>query len=424
MKGLFANRNSKGDFVLNEIERLADGGGDIYIASAFFTDAELVLKLLDKGCRIHLVIRLGFPTDPDAIDRVLKHPQVQLRCYTSNHYHPKLYLFGTDAALVGSANLTRSAMMRNQEVMLSVEADDERLHGLIELFEEYWDSAEVPTDDQLKAYRSAFREYDRQQRGIDELARGLLSQLGDSEPENIERTKPKRSKSSLFASSYRRAYQESVAAFDIVRDAYRSNGYRKADEAAVPLRIEIDSFISFVRERYAIGESWRQAPRRSRQEQHALVGSLMQEWRQNPWPHFEQTIVAINYPRLTRVFASPQSIRQADDSELFDALSTLHSFHDRFRFFAGGMATWRREFPTYNDPVRTRDTLAYLVHGSDHVVDRMANVIYSTDYKLNEFGTANVQELIGWCNREDLPILNGRTTKVLNYFGSEVRQLS
>lgn len=423
MKGLFANRNRQGDFVLNEVERLAASGCDVYIASAFFTDAELVLGLLGKGCRVHLVIRLGFPTAPDAIDRVLKHPAVQLRCYTSPNYHPKLYLFGTDAALVGSANLTRSAMMRNQEVMLGVDASDERLYGLIELFEEYWDSAEVPTCEQLKAYRDAYGEYARQEQAIDELSRKLLAQLGETEPDNIERTRLKRSKSSLFASSYRRAYQESVAAFGIVRDAYRASGYRKAGEDAVPLRIEIDSFISFVRERHASGESWRQAPARSPEQQRALVGSLVQEWRHTAWPHFEKTIVEVNYPRLKRVFASPQSIRQADDSELFEALSTLHSFHDRFRFFAGGMATWKREFPTCNDPQRTRETLAYLVHGDDHIVERMANVIYSADYKLDSFGTANVQELIGWCNREDLPILNGRTTKVLRYFGSNVRQL-
>ena len=53
----------------------------------------------------------------------------------------------------------------------------------------------------------------------------------------------------------------------------------------------------------------------------------------------------------------------------------------------------------------------------------MANVIYDARYKLAEFGQANVQELIGWCNREELPVINGRTTKVLKFFGSKVRQL-
>lgn len=123
------------------------------------------------------------------------------------------------------------------------------------------------------------------------------------------------------------------------------------------------------------------------------------------------------------MFASRDSILSADDSDLFDGLATLHSFHDRFRFFDGGLSTWKREFPASNDPERTRQTLAYLIFGADDVVERMANAIYSPQYKLNAFGQSNVQELVGWYNREELPIINGRTTKVLRYIGSKVRQL-
>ncbi len=47
----------------------------------------------------------------------------------------------------------------------------------------------------------------------------------------------------------------------------------------------------------------------------------------------------------------------------------------------------------------------------------MADVIYNTDYKLRAFGVANVQVLIGWHNNIDLPVVNGRTTKILRYFG-------
>ncbi len=123
------------------------------------------------------------------------------------------------------------------------------------------------------------------------------------------------------------------------------------------------------------------------------------------------------------MFGSREAILAANDSDLFDALGTLHSFYDRFRFFDGGLAGWKREFPTFNDPKRTRETLAYIVHGDGDIVQRMANAIFDPRWKLNEFGQANVQELIGWRNREDLPIINGRTTKVLRYFGSKVRQL-
>jgi hypothetical protein len=113
----------------------------------------------------------------------------------------------------------------------------------------------------------------------------------------------------------------------------------------------------------------------------------------------------------------------ADDGELFDALATLHSFHDRFRFFERGLKTWKQIFPASDDPKRTRESLAYLVFGDGDIVERMANMIYDPRYKLDEFGQANVRELVRWCYREELPIINERTTKVLRFLGSKVRQL-
>lgn len=423
MKGVFANRNSKGDFVLNELEKWADRGGNVYIASAFFTDAEIVEKLLIRGCSIYLVVRLGFPTNPAAIERVMNHPGLKLRFYTGHSYHPKLYIFNDEVALVGSANLTRSALMTNQEVVVGVDASDDRFLELMSIFEDYWEGAEVLSNTHLATYREIYRQCSKHDAALSALGGDLLKTLGDTSPDNIDRHRPKGSRQSLFISSFRKTYQEAVAAFNVVRRAYESSGYRKVEEAEIPLRIEIDSFISYVRERVAYGEKWSEAPLRPETEQARLIADLISGWRQIEWRHFEQTIVKSNYPRLSGVFASRNTIMAASDEALFDALATLHSFHDRFRFFDGGLATWKQQFPTFNDPVRTRETIAYLVHGDGDIVERMANAIYDPRYKLNEFGQANVQELVGWCNREELPILNGRTTKVLRFFGSKVRQL-
>jgi len=423
MEGVLANRNGKQDFVINELERLAENDLDVYIASAFFTDAEVVEKLLSKGCRVYLVVRLGFPTSPQAIERVSRHPNVQLRIYTSHTYHPKLYIFGDELALVGSANLTRAALLTNQEVVVSVDSADQRFGELMSIFQDYWDGAEVLTDAQLATYRAYFKLFAKHDDEVEALGKKVLAELGTTSPDNIERFRPRAAKSSLFASNFRRTYQESVAAFNTVRQAYMEFGYRKAGEEQIPLRLEIDSFISYVREKVANGDTWKWEPIRPASEQGELIKRLIDDWSREPWPHFEYTIVPNNYPRLKRVFDSPDTILAANDDDLFDALATLHSFHDRFRFFAGGLPTWKREFRTYNEPKRLRETLAYLVHGHDDIVQRMANSIFDSSYKLNEFGRANVQELIGWCNREELPILNGRTTKVLRYFGSNVRQI-
>ena len=424
MNKIFANRTSRKDFVLTELTRLTSAQQNVYIAVAFFTEPALVLELLNRRCQVQMVVRLGFPTSPSALDAVRTHPNLQLRIYTGRSFHPKLYIFGDQTALVGSANLTHAAITSNQEVMVAIEAEDDRFDELTVVFDEYWEGAEVLSDPQLDLYRKLYREYERHEDAADALAREAAEELGNTAPANIKRGESKKGAKSLFLSNFRKAYQEGVAAFNIVRDIYAASGYRKVDEADIPLRIEIDAFISFVRESVATGDSWKSAPIRTAVEQHSLIADLIEQWRPLRWRHFEDVIVLDNYPRVQRVFASQETIMAADDDELFDALATLHSFHDRFRFFAGGLPAWKQSFRTFNDAKRTRESLAYLVFGTDDIVERMANLLFNERFRLNEFGRANIQELIGWCNREGLPILNGRTTKVLRFFGSKVRQVS
>ncbi len=404
MQGVFANRNEKRDFVINELVSRAESGCDVYIASAFFTTSEVIHELITKGCNVKMVIRLGFPTSPTAIEQVYKHPKVQLRYFTSRSFHPKIYIFGDDAALVGSANLTNAALMTNQEVMVTIDSGDDRLIELMCIFEDYFNQAEVMTSEDLLVYKRLYDEFAKHDAATYALGDDLLKKLGDKAPNNIDRGGSKQNKKSIFASNFRRSYQEGVKAFDIVKNTYAAYGYRKADPNLIPLRVEIDSFISFVRETVAIGESWKAGPLRNAEQQIPFITELIQDWGRTPWPHFEDTIVGLNYPRLKTVLGSPESIMTANDSDLFDGLATLHSFHDRFRFFEGGLATFKREFPTFNDPSHVRKTLNYLIYGPGDIVDRMANAIFDPRYKLKGFGRANVQELIGWLSREELPM--------------------
>lgn len=422
MDNLFANRTAHRDFLINELTRRDVQGCDVFIAVAFFTETNVVQQLLDQGCKVWLVIRLGFPTSPAAVEWAMSHPNVQLRVYTARSFHPKLYLFGDEKALVGSANLTRAAITTNQEIVVGLDDSDERLSELAAIFEDYWEGADVPTGEMLAKYKVLYHKYDQHSNAAELLAEEVAELLGKTAPNNIARGQPKPKSDSLFRSSFRKSYQECISAFNIVRDAYAASGYRKVSEQDVPLRLEVDSFMSFIRQKHATGESWQQSPYRTVEEQRTILRPLIDEWSSIPWPYFENTIVGETYPRLQRVFKSKETILAASDDELFDALSTLHSFGDRLRFYRGGKETWRNEFINSNDPERAREALAHLVFGRGDVVDRMADAVNGNG-KIKAFGKANVQELIGWCNKEELPILNSRTAKVLRYLGSRVRQI-
>lgn len=420
---LYSNRNFHKDFIQNAVNALITEANNINIAVAFLTDTSVIENLSKQGCKVRIVVRLGFPTSPNALESLLKISNIQARFFSDRSFHPKLYIFGTSGALVGSANLTRSAMTTNQEIMVHIDAEENIFPELIDLFSEYWEEAKVLTQQTVEDYKKIYNSFKSLSSDVSKLETEVHNKIGKVVGTNIRRDKTKQSKENIFIEDYRKTYQESVSAFNAIRQIYEKVGKRKKTESEIPLRLEIDSFVSFVRDRHAQKERWKSTPITSGEPQNSKIMELIEEWHQTPWPYFEETIVRETYPRLTTVFASEKSISSANADEIFQALCTLHSFHDRLRFYPGGLETLKQEFLGKNDINQIKESLCYLVHGDTEIIERMANLIFNPKYKLNVFGQSNVQELIGWKNKEELPVINGRTTKILRYFGFDVRQL-
>jgi HKD family nuclease len=420
---LYSNRNSRSDFIQNAVNELITKANNINIAVAFLTDTSVIENLSKQGCKVRIVVRLGFPTSPNALESLLKISNIEARFFSDRSFHPKLYIFGTSGALVGSANLTHSAMTTNQEIMVHIDAEDNIFTELIDLFSEYWEESKVLTQQTVEDYKKIYNAFQSLSSDVSQLEAEVHKKIGKVVGTNIQRDKTKQSKENIFIEDYRKAYQETVSAFNAIRQVYTNVGRRKKSESEIPLRLEIDSFISFVREMHAQKESWKSTPIISGEPQDSKIRDLVEEWHQTTWPYFEETIVNETYPRLKAVFASEKSIAEANSDDIFQALCTLHSFRDRLRFYPGGLETLKQEFLGKNDIDRVKDSLSYLVYGRPEIIERMANLIFNPKYKLNVFGQANVQELIGWQNKEELPIINGRTTKILRYFGFDVRQL-
>ncbi|MBW2005687.1 MAG: NgoFVII family restriction endonuclease [Deltaproteobacteria bacterium] len=420
---LYTNRNSHSDFIQNAINTLITKANTINIAVAFLTDTSVLDNLSKQGCNVRIVTRLGYPTSPNALEALLKIKNIEARFFSDRSFHPKLYIFGTSGALAGSANLTHSAMTTNQEIMVHIDAEDSIFTELVELFSEYWNEAKVLTQQTVEDYKKIYNSFKSLSSDASKLETEVHKKIGKVVGFNIGRETVKQTKENIFIKDYRKTYQESVSAFNTIRRVYEEVGQRKIAEAHIPLRLEIDSFISFVREGHAKKESWKNTPIVSGEPQNRKIRELVEEWHQTPWPYFEETIVHETYPRLKKVFASTSSVLEATADEIFGALCTLHSFHDRLRFYPGGLNTLKEEFLGKNDINQVKESLNYLMFGEDDNIQRMANLIFNNKFKLNVFGQANVQELIGWQNKEELPVINGRTTKVLRYFGFDIRQL-
>lgn len=419
---LYTNRVSKNDFIRNGIIKHIEDGMDLFIASAFFTESDVVDEILARGCHLRIVVRLGFPTSPVALEKLLNHDNVEARFFTSNSFHPKLYIFGDKTILLGSANLTRSATLSNQEVMVGLDAEDHRFTELQELFADYWDEAQVLTNDVIKKYHKIYNKFLQVNNTLSEMENTITDRIGDVNFSNICRGKKKTTNKSIFLSTHQKSYQEAVTAFRRIENVYKKHK-RKVDEKLIPLRLEIDSFFSFVRERYATKDTWKEQPLGWNEQQENKTSRLIDEWLATKWEHFEDVIVPVNYPLITKVLGSKESIKSASMDDIVDALCVLHSFHDRIRFFKGGLEILKSTFIEQNEEKKVKHTLTYLLYGTGDTVSRMADCIFDREYKLNNFGKSNIQELIGWINQEELPVINGRTTKVLRYFGNQIIQI-
>ena len=423
MEDLWTNRNSLGDFVINGMTQNYEDCSNVLIAAAFFTEDDVV-KQFAEHCLVRMVVRLGYPTNPQALKAIVNHKNIELRYYTDNSFHPKLYIFGSNVAFVGSANLTRSALTSNQEVVVSINSDDPRFNELVSLFSDYWTCAQVLTPGIIDAYQKIYSRSTRERRVISEIDKETQQRIGKVVFGNIERENQVRAKERIYLEDYQKVYQECVTAFNRIRDVYISVGKRRNNSSDIPMRLEIDAFISFVRETYAIGDSWKHQAIGWTEGKKLLVKEHISEWlvADNHITRYFDEGLSQSYSIIGRTLGSKNSIDSATYDDILEALAVLHSFYERKRFFLGGFDTLVRTFKKENEIDDTKLSLEYLLFGEDPIIERMANLIYDNEYKLRNFGQSNVQELIGYLNDQDLPVVNGRTTKVFRFYGFDVGQ--
>ncbi|MEN6349587.1 MAG: phospholipase D-like domain-containing protein [Syntrophomonas sp.] len=224
---IYSNRRSRSDFIRNAVNSLITKANNINIAVAFLTDTSILESLSKQGCKVRIVVRLGFPTSPNALEALLKISNIDARFFSDSSFHPKLYIFGSSGALVGSANLTHSAMTTNQEIMVHVDAEDDIFAELVDLFSEYWSESKVLTQQTVEDYKKIYDSFKSLDSDVSKLEEEVHKKIGKIVGFNIGRDKPKQSKENIFIEDYRKAYQEAVSSFNTIRQVYEKVGKRK-----------------------------------------------------------------------------------------------------------------------------------------------------------------------------------------------------
>lgn len=387
---------------------------EVFIASAYFSDHTEILSIAGNGKKkILLVVLLSEGTSPYALRQVLKHTNIQIRYFT-NKFHPKIYIFGDQVALVGSANCTKNGLASNAEVSVTIERDHEDFQELLSTFNDYWSEAKVLTAQDIDEFEHALSRRPKNDYNLDEE---IQKKLGRQEPLSGIYENKKKTKENLFVDNYRRRYQTFKSAFDIVRKNYEEDGKRRTTQEQLPLRVEIDQFFNYIRDRHAIKETYNDQPIRNGSDLDRFIKKMVSLWISDDFPYMYNTVIP-NYTLITETFKDVDRIKAASMSDLFEGLYVCHAFEFQMRP-QGGKEAFKKNFLSINEEQKTKNTLLYLLYDdSEDYVNRLANCIYHPDYKLELMKESCFQELLGWVNGQEIPICNKRTLKALRYLGA------
>lgn len=255
---------------------LASKVAAVRLAAPFFSYAQVLEELSVKRRSIYLIVRLCEATSPSQLARAIALPNVQVRYFTSQLFHTKLYIFGDSCALVGSANLTQAGMQSNREAAVAVPSGHPDFDELVALFESYWSEAQVLDQDRLSTYRRIWRNTN-ERRSVSQIDKAVLDEFGDLAPSaGVQVDRPRLPGAKLYLEDYRRAYQAFLQAYREVEAHYAQAGQRKVER--IPRRIEIDQFFNYVREVHCRGDAFVTAPLRSPEGRAVRLSELLSQW--------------------------------------------------------------------------------------------------------------------------------------------------
>jgi superfamily II DNA or RNA helicase/HKD family nuclease len=173
---LLVNDKENGKKVLTTIERELRKCDEFWFSVAFMTTSGLatlmntLLDLEERGIPGKLLASqyLNF-TQPEALKRIKKFKNIELRIVTDGDFHSKGYLFRKGELfdlIIGSSNLTANALCSNKEWNLKVTASDESelIVQTVKEFHDEFERATIVTDEWLVKYDLFYRsqlEYNR-----------------------------------------------------------------------------------------------------------------------------------------------------------------------------------------------------------------------------------------------------------------------
>lgn len=408
---LYTNSNAKSDFLRIALEKNIKENEDIYIATAFFNYSDFIKKAVEKNCNIKFIVRISLATSMQRLKEISQMPNVNIRFFTSDKFHPKLYIFGNSIAFIGSSNLTQSGLTSNQEINISIESENPIFDDLKSLFYEYWEQAEVLDNNYIQKFIGIEEKY----YDIDNKENNYKSDIKEIKEcvfNNITIIgKKKRNKEDTFISDFKKKYQVFLSNYRKLENIYNSFGKRKNN--SLLLKIEIDQFLSWIREKEAKGNTFK-ISKLSDNEIKERVNKLFKSFCNDEYISKEY----IENYNFCIDNLSQSKIDNISKDDLYKSLSFINAFRTSERYLGGDTNMRKEKFFENSNIDKIKKTIKYLLYDTKEEYEiRMAKCIYDNNLRIELFSESCIKELFGIINNENIPPCNDRVLKSMQYLG-------
>lgn len=385
------------------LSELGDRADSIKIATAFFSETELIIRWLENLKKVDLLVSLRPPTNYYSLKTIQSKHGVNIQ-FLGDNFHSKFLIFYTNgkpfACVIGSSNFTYGGLIRNIETNVLL-TETGYLTELEKHFNILFEQSYLLQPSDLEAYKALFDNFVRR-----------LKLSTDKQAEFQKKILSKRTiqKKKLKISLKARQYLIFWRIVDDVKGMVKDISIKEYPN--IPIYLTIDHFWHWIKTVW----SKENTAYPNSENRCILIPKLFEEyckWDKRSDNHTSH--MANQSKNLFSRLLSQNHINRLTTDEAKEIYRNLHSGGMRAKRFYSDI-----DFVHENTIQKIRSSLKYLLYSNDDIELRIHNLCENPSFKLSQLSSSGIQEIIGWVNPEKFPLRNEKADYALKLIGYDL----
>lgn len=396
--------NDGSNYFADLLTTLSQKADTIKLATAFFSDLNLLNKWNKNLKKIDLLVSLRPPTNYYSLKDIYSKERITVQ-FLGNKFHSKFFIFYQNqipfACIIGSSNFTAGGIYNNIETNVVID-DPKYLREIDYEFSKLWDSSYTLQPSDLEKFKIIF----------DNFAKDVKKQKQEQEEfENkILKDRSTKSRKPKICYQAKEHYQFWMIVNEIKNIVYEISADEYPD---VPVYLVIDHFWHWLK---VIWPGSNIDIIRSRNKDQKIK-ELFKDY--CSWDKLEKNYTYEMAENSAAIYSTLLAEKEIDNLTAEDAKKVFAYLH------SGAMRTRRfnadQKFITENKIENIRASFKYLLYSNEELELRIHNLYKNPAYKLHQFSISGIQELIGWVMPDKYPIRNEKANAAVEILGYKFR---